>query len=560
MAITTTIYDESQGNSTTASPIAYTQPTAYDRAKEAYEAAGVFAGDNGRMSKHEQRQWRKLYGINKSKARLMRRAINLGGFDSENPSELGQVYRSAFDAAYMNPIRVRQAALDSSEYAKKQALDTQYNQGFNNWYATTKWNETVNSDPWEEGQSWLDQTKDGKGYKGIQNLQKYLGFTDNDVDGIFGPKTYQALAAKIDNTTDYAKQQQLRRIAQQLKDSGMTGKHLDSIKSLDPQKQFAWANTQLDWGDKDKYKQIYDASKQNQVTAMNKQGGKMNINYFQEGGAIAQQAAPAQSSEQDIQAQVVQLVQAAMQGDQKATEAINQIMSAAKQGDQQALQIAQLIQEVAKQMQGSATSAKYGAKLAYIHSLKTGCPTGYEVSYNKKGGRLCKECVKKMDTGGKSSIDEVIEKLRAKYPQYDDDQLAGRKAIIIKNKKYYMNGDGDLVEEEKVTKAQLGTILYGQNKSILSPELDSTPEAVYPAHIMMMTPGEGYPGNAYRVAPVRPWETTPWYGKKAASSPKKTKKTSKPLRQYPGRIVEYEDAPGSERTAEARARALGYIF
>lgn len=454
MAVITT-YDESQRSQQTATPIAYTPPTAYDRAKEAYQAAGVFAGDDGEMSKHEQRQWRKLYGINKSKARLMRRAINSGGFDSENPSELGQVYRSAFDAAYMNPIRTRQAALDSSEYAKQQALDSQYNQDFNNWYATTKWNEVVNSDPWKKDESWLDSTKDGKGYKGIKNLQKYLGFGDNDADGIYGEKTHNAFTAKIASTQDYAEQEQLRRIARQLKESGMAN-YINTIKSLDLQKQLAWANTQLDWTDKDEYKQIYDASKQHRVTAINKQGGKMNINYFQEGGAVAQQAASAQSSEKDIQTQVVQLVQAAMQGDQKATEAINQIMSAAKQGDQQALQIAQLIQEVAKQMQGSATSAKYGAKLAYIHSLKTGCPAGYKVAYNKKGGHLCKECVKKMDDGGKSSIDKVIEKLRTKYPQYDDDQLAGRKAIIIKGEGYYMNGDGELVKASQISKHSLG--------------------------------------------------------------------------------------------------------
>ena len=132
-----------------------------------------------------------------------------------------------------------------------------------------------------------------------------------------------------------------------------------------------------------------------------KNGGTLNmnkINYFQEGGAMAPQAAqtaaPAQAG-QDIQAQVMQLVQAAMNGDEQATQAIQQIMQAAQQGDQQAAQIAQMIQDVAKQMQGQATAAKYGAKLSYIKSLRSGCPEGYEVSYHKKGGVLCKECVAK---------------------------------------------------------------------------------------------------------------------------------------------------------------------
>lgn len=132
-----------------------------------------------------------------------------------------------------------------------------------------------------------------------------------------------------------------------------------------------------------------------------KNGGTLNmnkINYFQEGGAMAPQAAPTAApaqAGQDIQAQVMQLVQAAMNGDEQATQAIQKIMQAAQQGDQQAAQIAQMIQDVAKQMQGQATAAKYGAKLSYIKSLRSGCPEGYEVSYHKKGGVLCKECVAK---------------------------------------------------------------------------------------------------------------------------------------------------------------------
>lgn len=132
-----------------------------------------------------------------------------------------------------------------------------------------------------------------------------------------------------------------------------------------------------------------------------KNGGTLNmekINYFQEGGAMAPaQAAPAQGG-QDIQTQVMQLVQAAMSGDEQATQAIQQIMQAAQQGDQQAAQIAQMIQEVAQQMQGQAQAAKRGAKISYLHSLKTGCPEGYEVSYHKVGGKVCKECVAKNQT------------------------------------------------------------------------------------------------------------------------------------------------------------------
>lgn len=105
-----------------------------------------------------------------------------------------------------------------------------------------------------------------------------------------------------------------------------------------------------------------------------KQGGTMNrINYFQQGGAAPQQ--------QDMQQQIIALVQAAMQGDQKATQTVNQIMEAAKAGDQQAMQLAQMIQQIAKQMQGQATTAKWGAKLGYIRSLKFA-----------NGGKACPTC------------------------------------------------------------------------------------------------------------------------------------------------------------------------
>lgn len=105
-----------------------------------------------------------------------------------------------------------------------------------------------------------------------------------------------------------------------------------------------------------------------------KQGGRFNrVNYFQQGGAV----------QQDAMAQVQALVQAAAQGDEQATQQITQIMEAAKAGNQQAMQIAQMIQQVVQQMQGQATSAKWGAKVNYIKSLKYA-----------KGGKACPACEK----------------------------------------------------------------------------------------------------------------------------------------------------------------------
>ena len=119
----------------------------------------------------------------------------------------------------------------------------------------------------------------------------------------------------------------------------------------------------------------------------NQNGGTLDkVNYFQQGGATQQK---------DIKAQVTALVQAVMQGDQKATQQVNQIMEAAKAGNQQAMQLAQMITEVAKQLQGQATTAKWGAKLNYIQSLKFA-----------KGGKTCPTCDKKVEMkacGGKKA-------------------------------------------------------------------------------------------------------------------------------------------------------------
>lgn len=127
-----------------------------------------------------------------------------------------------------------------------------------------------------------------------------------------------------------------------------------------------------------------------------KNGGQM-INYYQQGGQA-----------QDMQQQVIQLVQAAMQGDQQANQSIKQIMDAAQKGDQQAAQIAQLIQQVVQQMQSS-RKARLGAKLVSkqvatisnpIEAFKNGCKIKKD-SCGKKllacGGKSKK---KKLEKGG----------------------------------------------------------------------------------------------------------------------------------------------------------------
>lgn len=118
--------------------------------------------------------------------------------------------------------------------------------------------------------------------------------------------------------------------------------------------------------------------------------------------------------EQQLQQQIVQLVQAAMQGNQQATQQIQQIIQAAQQGDQQAAQIAQMIQQVAQQMQQQQVrAARFGAKLNYIRQLKGVCPEGYKVEYYKEGGQLCKRCMKVQQEGGEVETPKTVaEKFR----------------------------------------------------------------------------------------------------------------------------------------------------
>ena len=40
-------------------------------------------------------------------------------------------------------------------------------------------------------------------------------------------------------------------------------------------------------------------------------------------------------------------------------------------------------------------SAKFGAKINYINYLRGNCPPGFDLTYYKQGGKLCKKCMKK---------------------------------------------------------------------------------------------------------------------------------------------------------------------
>lgn len=64
-----------------------------------------------------------------------------------------------------------------------------------------------------------------------------------------------------------------------------------------------------------------------------------------------------------------------------------------------------------KEQQG-VQAAKFGMKINYLRTLRGACPYGEEMVYYKKGGKMCKKCVKK-DKGIAKKYQNPIEEFRA---------------------------------------------------------------------------------------------------------------------------------------------------
>lgn len=98
---------------------------------------------------------------------------------------------------------------------------------------------------------------------------------------------------------------------------------------------------------------------------------------------------------------------------EEAEQQVTQLAQAAQQGDKQATQMLQQLAQVAQQMvqQSQAQVARHGAKLNYMRSIIDTCPDGYEITYFKKGGRVCKQCMKKAQQGQKVVKNQSGEKL-----------------------------------------------------------------------------------------------------------------------------------------------------
>ena len=124
-----------------------------------------------------------------------------------------------------------------------------------------------------------------------------------------------------------------------------------------------------------------------------------NPGFYQYGGQL-------NMNEQQLQQAFIQFLaqKIGAKNQQELEAAIQQL------GEEGLKQVYAEFMQMMQQQQVQA--AKFGAKLNYIKSLRGQCPEGYEISYYKVGGTLCKKCMKKqqeMKDGGqvpKNPIDE----------------------------------------------------------------------------------------------------------------------------------------------------------
>lgn len=180
-----------------------------------------------------------------------------------------------------------------------------------------------------------------------------------------------------------------------------------------------WLESEAGVKDVDQFYQTYNgnpgymddyqeyAKKQKEVADWQKKNGGFGASYgtqFKQGGKMNkyQQGGQAPTAAQ----MVLQALSAAQQGDQSglqqlfsdkktAQAVIQQLQKEAQEGSEEAIQALEALKQIMSGSKKKATMAQKGAKLSYIHRLATGCPPGMEMTYFKKGGRLCKACIEK---------------------------------------------------------------------------------------------------------------------------------------------------------------------
>lgn len=111
-------------------------------------------------------------------------------------------------------------------------------------------------------------------------------------------------------------------------------------------------------------------------------GVSLSTSLFQQGGKL----------EDSQKAFVAYLIQ--VSGAQSEQELNDFIQSLGEEG------LKQQYQQFVQTMQNGTQSARNGAKLNYIKSLRGLCPDGYELGYFKEGGQICAKCVEKREKMG----------------------------------------------------------------------------------------------------------------------------------------------------------------
>lgn len=105
----------------------------------------------------------------------------------------------------------------------------------------------------------------------------------------------------------------------------------------------------------------------------------------------------------------------------------------------------QQYQQFVQTMQNGTQSAKKGAKLNYIKSLRGICPEGYELGYFKEGGQICAKCVEKREKMGGIPFRPIQGEKGTKVVQDFKKDLKNKKDKIKMSKK---KEKGGLVEKK----------------------------------------------------------------------------------------------------------------
>lgn len=153
---------------------------------------------------------------------------------------------------------------------------------------------------------------------------------------------------------------------------------------IEDQGYFIGDGAEMEWEPTEQQKRIFNSLKRHAL--MNQYFKEQRPYIFQQGGQL-------NMNEQQLQQAFIQFLaqKTGAKTQQELEEVIKQL---GEDGVKQAY--AEFIQML-KQRQVQA--AKFGAKIEYIKGLRGLCPEGYNLQYYKKGGRLCKTCIKKQQGG-----------------------------------------------------------------------------------------------------------------------------------------------------------------